>query len=38
MLTHSFTALTPLSFLERASDVFADKTAVAYGEHRMSYS
>ena len=38
MSAHSFTALTPLAFLERACDVFADKTAVAYGEHRMSYS
>ena len=38
MPAHSFTALTPLAFLERASDVFADKTAIAYGEHRMSYS
>ena len=27
MPAHSFTALTPLAFLERASDVFADKTA-----------
>jgi fatty-acyl-CoA synthase len=38
MQGHSFTALTPLSFLERASDVFADKTAIAYGERRWSYS
>ena len=38
MITHSFTALTPLSFLERASDVFADKTAIAYGDRRLSYA
>ena len=38
MQGHSFTALTPLSFLQRAADVFADKTAVAYGERRLSYS
>ncbi len=37
MTSHSFTALTPLSFLERASDVFAEKTAIAYGERRISY-
>ena len=30
--------LTPLAFLERAADVFADKTAIAYGDRRMSYS
>jgi fatty-acyl-CoA synthase len=38
MSAHSFTALTPLSFLQRSADVFADKTAVAYGERRLSYS
>ena len=38
MSAHSFTALTPLSFLERAADVFADKTAIAYGDRRLSYS
>ncbi|WP_328327651.1 long-chain-fatty-acid--CoA ligase [Kribbella sp. NBC_00382] len=38
MPAHSFTALTPLSFLQRAADVFADKTAIAYGERRLSYS
>ncbi|MEP7092358.1 MAG: AMP-binding protein, partial [Nocardioidaceae bacterium] len=37
MTSHSFTALTPLSFLERASCVFAEKTAIAYGERRISY-
>ena len=38
MTAHSFTALTPLAFLERASDVFADKTAIAYGDRRLSYA
>jgi len=38
MPVNSFTHLTPLAFLERAADVFADKTAIAYGDHRMSYS
>jgi fatty-acyl-CoA synthase len=33
----SFTALTPLAFLGRSSEVFADKTAVAYGDRRSSY-
>ena len=30
----SYTALTPLAFLERSLDVFADKTAIAYGDRR----
>ena len=38
MNAHSFTAFTPLSFLQRSSDVFADKTAIAYGDRRLSYS
>jgi fatty-acyl-CoA synthase len=38
MPADSFTSLTPLSFLARAADVFADKTAIAYGERRTSYS
>ena len=38
MPANSFTPLTPLAFLERAADVFADKTAIAYGDRRMSYS
>jgi fatty-acyl-CoA synthase len=38
MSTHSYTHLTPLAFLQRASDVFAEKTAIAYGERRLSYS
>jgi len=33
----SFTALTPLAFLGRSSEVFADKTAVVYGELRWTY-
>jgi hypothetical protein len=28
MPVKSFTALTPLAFLERSADVFADKTAI----------
>ncbi len=38
MASPSFTALTPLAFLERAADVFADKTAIAYEDRRVSYS
>src|SRR5690242_5371883 len=33
----SFTELTPLAFLERAAQVFADKTAIVYHERRISY-
>ena len=33
----SNTALTPLSFLERSARVFPDKTAVVYGERRLTY-
>src|SRR3954470_6845968 len=33
----SFTPLTPLAFLGRSADVFADKTAVVYGERRSTY-
>ena len=33
----SNTALTPLSFLERSARVFPDKTAVIYGERRLTY-
>ena len=33
----SFTALTPLAFLGRSSEVFADKTAVVYGDRRWTY-
>jgi len=38
MPSNSFTPLTPLAFLERAADVFSDKTAIAYGDRRVSYS
>jgi fatty-acyl-CoA synthase len=38
MSADSFTPLTPLAFLERSADVFADKTAIAYGARRSSYS
>ena len=31
------TELTPLAFLERAADAFSDKTAVVYGERRVTY-
>ena len=37
MAIDSFTPLTPLAFLERSADVFADKTAIAYGDRRLSY-
>jgi len=33
----NYTPLTPLSFLERAAEVFADKEAVVYGERRLTY-
>jgi len=33
----SFTPLTPLAFLERSADVFAEKTAIVYGDRRSSY-
>jgi fatty-acyl-CoA synthase len=33
----SFTALTPLAFLGRSAEVFADKTAIVYGERRSTY-
>jgi fatty-acyl-CoA synthase len=32
------TPLTPLAFLGRAAEVFADREAVVYGERRMSYA
>ena len=31
------TPLTPLAFLERSQDVFADATAVVHGDRRMTY-
>ncbi|AXI45410.1 acyl-CoA synthetase [Sulfitobacter sp. SK012] len=34
----NFVALTPLSHLTRAADVFADRVAVIYGEHRITYA
>ncbi|MCE1179462.1 MAG: acyl--CoA ligase family protein [Micrococcales bacterium] len=33
----SYTPLTPLAFLDRSARVFPDKTAVVYGERRMTY-
>jgi fatty-acyl-CoA synthase len=33
----SYTALTPLSFLDRSAEVFADKTAIVYGDRRSTY-
>ncbi len=33
----NYVALTPLSHLRRASNVFADQTAVVYGSHRVTY-
>lgn len=37
MTTVSYTPLTPLSFLGRAADVFAEKPAIVYGQRRLSY-
>ena len=34
----SFTALSPLSFLERSARVWPSKTAVIYGARRLTYS
>jgi fatty-acyl-CoA synthase len=34
----SYTALTPLSFLERSARVWPDKVAVIYGSRRLTYS
>ena len=32
----NYVPLTPLSHLRRAKDVFADRTAVIYGDHRAT--
>lgn len=34
----NYVPLTPLSHLRRARDVFAQRTAVIYGDHRVSYA
>ncbi len=34
----SYTALSPLSFLERSARIWPDKTAVIYGTRRLTYS
>jgi fatty-acyl-CoA synthase len=34
----NYVALTPLSHLARAADVFAHRTAVVYGDHRVTYA
>jgi 3-(methylthio)propionyl---CoA ligase len=34
----NYVALTPLSHLRRAASVFANKTAVIYGAHRVTYA
>ena len=34
----NYVPLTPLSHLRRAASVFADRTAVIYGDHRVSYA
>jgi fatty-acyl-CoA synthase len=31
------TALTPISFLPRAAAVYPDRTAIVYGDRRISY-
>jgi fatty-acyl-CoA synthase len=33
----SFTPLTPLAFLGRSAEVFAEKTAIVYGDRRSTY-
>ena len=33
-----FTPLTPLAFLGRAAEVFPDKTAIVYGDRRITYA
>ena len=38
MASVSYTALTPLSFLERSARVWPDKTAVIYGSRRFTYA
>ena len=38
MSSVSYTALTPLSFLERSARVWPDKIAVVYGRRRLTYS
>jgi fatty-acyl-CoA synthase len=32
-----YTPLTPLAFLERSGEVFADRTAIVYGDRRITY-
>ncbi|MEU3275272.1 acyl--CoA ligase family protein [Saccharomonospora sp. NPDC006951] len=32
-----YTPLTPLAFLERSAEVFADKVAISYGDRKVSY-
>ena len=34
----NYVPLTPLSHLRRAAEVFANRTAVVYGDHRVSYA
>lgn len=38
MTAVSDTPLTPLSFLRRSAEVYPDRTAVVYGDRRISYS
>ncbi|MGH3321437.1 MAG: acyl--CoA ligase family protein [Streptosporangiaceae bacterium] len=33
-----YTPLTPLAFLERSAEVFPDKTAIVYGDRRLTYA
>jgi fatty-acyl-CoA synthase len=37
MSTVSYTALTPLRFLERSAEVYPDKVAIVHGERRITY-
>lgn len=36
--TANYTALTPISFFERAADVYPHRTAVVYGERRCTWA
>jgi fatty-acyl-CoA synthase len=37
MSTVSYSALTPLRFLERSAEVYPDKVAIVHGDRRMTY-
>ena len=35
--TANFTSLTPLSFLKRTADIYAEREAIIYGERRYTW-